>query len=390
MRFLARALDVLASLKLSCALFALLALLTWLGTLEQTRSGLYEVQRRYFESYVLLHDAGGVPVPLPGANLVLSLLFANLVAGGLVRLRKDRANAGILVAHSGIALLLVAAFVTHSFGTEGQVTLREGERASTFENPMRAELAVLERTAEGELREHLVRHEDLELARDGLSVRIATRDLPFWLEIERFLANARPRTANPHSSPHAGVDANALDGVVLVEEPRAPEAERNLPGARFAVVDARHGVRQEALTWIAEERPFAFVCDGRAFTIGLRRERHALPFEIALRRFTKEEHPRTSMPSSFESDVTVVEDGVERGLSISMNEPLRAGGVVVYQASWGPQGAPSGTRLFSTLAVARDPADAWPIAALAITSLGLAWHFGRKLARARARVEAAA
>lgn len=386
MRFATRTFDALASLKLSCALFALLALLTWLGTLEQTRSGLYEVQRRYFESYFLIHDAGGVPVPLPGANLVLTLLFANLLAGGLVRLRKDRANAGILVAHVGIALLLVAAFVTHRFGVEGQVTLREGERASTFENPVRAELAVLERADDGSVREHLVSHDDLELARDGRTVRVATKTLPFTLEIERFLANARPRTASPHAAP----DATALDGVVLAEEPRAAEAERNLPGALIAVVDLRHDVRQEALTWIAEERPFAFVCDGRAFTIGLRRERHELPFEIALQRFTKEEHPRTSMPSSFESDVTVVEGGVERGLSISMNEPLRAGGVVVYQASWGPQGAPPGTRLFSTLAVARDPADAWPIAALAITALGLAWHFGRKLARSRSSLEARA
>lgn len=386
MRALARTFDALASLKLSCALFLLLGLLTWLGTLEQARFGLYEVQRRYFESYFLVHDAGGLPIPLPGANLVLTLLFANLLAGGLVRLRKDRANAGILIAHAGIAFLLVAAFVTYRFGDEGQVTLREGERASTFENPLRAELAVLERADDGSVREHLVRHEDLELARDGRAVRLSSSSLPFTVEVERFLANARPRTASPHSSS----DEHAVDGVVLAEEPRSAEAERNLPGARIVVVDTRHDVRQEALTWIAEERPFAFVCDGRPFTIGLRRERHELPFEIALQRFTKEEHPRTNMPSSFESDVTVVEGGVERGLTISMNEPLRAGGVVVYQASWGPQGATSGTRLFSTLAVARDPADAWPIAALVITTLGLVLHFGRKLARSRAAVEARA
>src|SRR5687768_4433625 len=88
---------LLGSFGLSITLLVLLALLTWLGTLEQVHSGLFEVQKKYFESFVLLHRVGPIPIPLPGANLVLCVLFVNLVVGGIIRLRRNAATAGILV-----------------------------------------------------------------------------------------------------------------------------------------------------------------------------------------------------------------------------------------------------------------------------------------------------
>ena len=65
-----RLLDGLGSARLACALLVLLALLTWLGTLAQVELGLHAAQKRYFESFLLVHWLGPIPVPLPGANLV--------------------------------------------------------------------------------------------------------------------------------------------------------------------------------------------------------------------------------------------------------------------------------------------------------------------------------
>ena len=79
-----RIVRVITSLGLSCTLLVLLGLLTWLGTLEQVHSGLFEVQKKYFESFFLVHRAGPLSIPLPGANLVLCVLFVNLIAGGIV------------------------------------------------------------------------------------------------------------------------------------------------------------------------------------------------------------------------------------------------------------------------------------------------------------------
>ena len=47
--------DWLSSMKLTVVLLVLLGLLTWLGTLEQVDHGLFNVQKKYFESIVLVH-----------------------------------------------------------------------------------------------------------------------------------------------------------------------------------------------------------------------------------------------------------------------------------------------------------------------------------------------
>lgn len=361
-----RAFDVLASLGLSCALLVMLGILTWLGTLEQTRSGLYDVQRKYFESFVLVHDAGPVPIPLPGANLVLSLLAANLVLGGFVRIRKSRETVGILVTHAGIVLLLAAAFVKHHASQDGRVTLREGESAGWFESDFRWELVVRELLSDGTAREHVVPFDSIGHAGPDAQVEVAVDGAPLVVEVLEAHANCRP-----------GLGSGA-EAVRLVSAPRDPDAPRNIPGARFALT-AGDGARQIAgIVWGAQSAPFAAEVGARRLEIDLRRERHPLPFTLTLADFRKEEHPRSGMPRSFESDVVV---GGDRKVTISMNEPLRADGLVVYQASWGPQGAAPGAELFSTFAVVRNPADSLPLVACVVIAVGLLHHFTRKLAR---------
>ena len=78
-RILRRVLDVLSSYVLSVAVLLLLFLLTFLGTIEQVNEGLFEVQKKYFESIFLLQWVGPVPVPLPGVYLLLVVLTVNLV-----------------------------------------------------------------------------------------------------------------------------------------------------------------------------------------------------------------------------------------------------------------------------------------------------------------------
>lgn len=370
-----RVLAVFSSLGTSCVLLILLGLLTWLGTLEQTRSGLYEVQRKYFESFVLVHDVGPVPIPLPGANLVLSLLLVNLVVGGLVRLRKGWSTAGILVAHVGIVMLILSAFVKHRFSEDGHVTLYEGEKREHFESWFRWELAVHEDLGGGRARELVIPDEHIVEARDQ-SVRVTSPDLPFAIEIERSWPNCRPKSTTP---PHSGEAAARV--VELVERPPEAQAETNIAGARLSIVDDASGTRRTALVWGAESRAFTFVAAGRRWAVSLRKERYPLPFTIGLQKFTKEDHPRSDMPRVFASDVEVREGTTTRDVRISMNEPLRDSGLVVYQASWGPSNARQGQRLFSTFAVVRNPADRGPLYACLVIAAGLLFHFSRKLLR---------
>jgi hypothetical protein len=366
----------LSSLGLSCVLLVLLGLLTWLGTLEQTRTGLYEVQRKYFESFVLFHDAGGVSVPLPGANLVMSVLFANLLAGGIARLRRDASTAGVLVAHLGIVLLLVSSFLKLHHSTEGHVTLYEGQSAAHFQSYYRWELAVLEATPEGALVERVVPHARFESASGDSTVDIAGAGLPFRLVVHHFLANCSPLPKGPMFE----VDLPVVDGVFLRERPRDATAERNIAGVYVELIE-RAGRVHKGLLWGAQAAPWTVEVDGRRFAIDLRKERYPLGFTLALEDFRKEDHPRLNMPRAFESDVEVVEAAAKRKVTISMNEPLRTGGLVLYQASWGPASARPGDPLFSTFAVVRNPADQLPLISCLVISLGLIWHFGRMLVR---------
>jgi len=373
----ARAFALLSSLGLSCTLLILLGLLTWLGTLAQVEHGLYEVQRKYFESFFLVHRVGPISIPLPGANLVLCLLFVNLILGGIVRLRRGWSTAGVLVTHLGMGLLLASGLVKLYFSESGHVTLFEGQRANWFQSYVRWEVAISRRLPDGRTEEHLVPEEEFLDASGSVGVTLVSDALPFDVQIHHVLPNCTPLPKGPMFD----VDVPVVDGVFLRSEARAREAEANVAGAYVTVLPADGGQPREGVLWGLERGPFTVRVGGEVWGIDLRRERYPMPFTLALDEFTKEDHPRSSMPRVFSSDVSVVEGATSRPVEISMNKPLRDGGLVLYQASWGPASAGPGDPLFSTFAVVRNPADRLPLLACVVTALGLVFHFSRKLAR---------
>ena len=365
----------LSSMGLSCVLVLLLALLTWLGTLEQVNTGLYEVQKKYFESFFLVHRAGPVPIPLPGANLVLCLLFLNLLVGGMVRLRRGWRTAGILVVHVGIALLLLSGFVKMYFSQDGHLTLYENERSNVFSSYHRWEIAVSEDLGDGRVHELLIPQEDFVDATGPLPVVLGAADLPFQLEIRHFMRNCRPRPKGPMFE----VPVPVVDGAYLAQMPLEKANEQNAAGLYVTAVHA-DGTREEGILHGFDAAPWTVRADGKSWAVDLRHERYPMPFAIQLARFTKEDHPGINMPRAFSSDVVVVEGDVVRPVKISMNEPLRDQGLVLYQASWGPSTARPGDPLFSTLSVVRNPADQYPLYACIVIAAGLIFHFARKLA----------
>ncbi|NUP97148.1 MAG: cytochrome c biogenesis protein ResB [Planctomycetaceae bacterium] len=375
MRFIEKFVDGLSSIWLSCVLLLLLGLLTWLGTLEQVHTGLFEVQRKYFDSIFLIHRAGPLAIPLPGAALVMGVLFVNLLLGGILRMRKDASTWGILVTHVGILMLIVAGYVKFAFAEDGHVTLYEGQRSNTFESYHHWEVAVSEPLPSGELREVVSKQEFFENAVPGAEARLSSGELPFDIEVTRFVPNCRVLPKGPMVSPAVPV----VEGFFLDEQPKEAQNESNIAGAYIALVERSSGARKEALLWGASRDPWTVEIGGRKFGIELRREQWVMPFTVALEDFEKEDHPRMMMPKSFSSDVVVTEGGATRQVKISMNEPLRQKGLVLYQASWGPSNARPGDPLFSTLAVVRNPADQYPLYSCIVIAIGLVLHFGRKL-----------
>ena len=369
--------DVLSSLNLSVALLVILGLLTWFGTLEQVEMGLFDVQKKYFESFFLVHWLGPIPIPLPGANLVLCVLFVNLLVGGVIRMRRGLATAGILITHLGIGLLLLSGFVKLYFSDDGHVTLFETERSNYFQSYYRWELAVTEELADGSQVERVLPQETFYAADASETVSLTDESLPFDLELSNFMRNCRPMPKGPMFE----VDVPVVDGFFLRREAPAQQAEQNLAGAYVSVVNKRDQSRKPGILWGVDSAPMTVEMEGRRWGIGLRHERYRMPFTIELEDFRKVDHPRMTMAKEFSSDVKVVEGGAERPVRISMNEPLRDHGLVLYQASWGPSNARPGDPLFSTLSVVRNPADQYPKWACYVIGFGLVLHFGRKLMR---------
>jgi cytochrome c biogenesis protein ResB len=360
-----------SSLTLAGVLLGLLALLTFLGTLAQVDHGLYDVQRRYFESLVLVHHAGPVPIPLPGGGLVMGLLFVNLLVGGVARIRKGARTAGVIVAHLGMLVLLASGFVEYARSIDGHTTLYEGRSADWFQSYTENELFVAELVNGSPAREWVVPARAFAHAEPGEPVR--AQGLPFELEVTHWFDNADIAPKGPMFE----VDVPVVDGFFVEPRARDKEAERNGPAAVVRVFAG--GTVQEGLLWTFSTAPWTVDVDGRTYAVDLRRARYPLPFTVRLDDFKKEDHPGTTMPAWFSSDVTVTNGGVSRPVLISMNEPLRESGVVAYQASWGPPNAAPGTPLFSTLAVVRNPADQWPLVSCVIIAAGLLFHFGRML-----------
>ncbi|MGI9243364.1 MAG: cytochrome c biogenesis protein ResB [Verrucomicrobiales bacterium] len=216
-----------------------------------------------------------------------------------------------------------------------------------------------------------------------------SEDLPFEIEISRYLQNCMPQPAS-----EADPGKNAVGGFYLREVEVDPEEERNIHGANVRILPKGGGEAiEESLLfgdypdrgWTA---PLTVEVDGRRWAVNLTKQRMSLPFKIRLEDFTKLEHPGTMKAKEYMSDVTKLnKDGTGETSLIEMNKPLRSDGFTVYQASWGPEGAAEGQPLFTSLAVSRNPADQWPKYSCYIVSLGLLIHFLQKLFKYLSRTQ---
>jgi hypothetical protein len=177
-------------------------------------------------------------------------------------------------------------------------------------------------------------------------------------------------------------DYPVVDGYAVMPRKLDTEEGGNF-GALFVTVvpkgSPKGALGTQGILWAASRAPFVVNWEGRPYTIDLRRERYPLPFDIQLEKFTKEDHPRTRIASKFASDVLRIDGESKTPVHISMNEPLRENGLVMFQSSWGPANARPGTPLFSTFAVVRNPSDKWPEYSCWVIAFGMLVAFGQRL-----------
>jgi hypothetical protein len=374
--FLGKTFDILSGFGLATILLLLLGLLTWFATLEQIESGLYPTLNKYFswKSPFLIPEINGkmIPMPLPGGYWTGALLLVNLTLGGIIRARKGWRHAGNLISHFGIIFMLLGAGVAHHYSERGNMAVGEGESSNAAEDYFEYVVEVAEIKDAKPASIHVIRGENLDDLTNGASRLFRFPDLPFNLEIAGYLTNAVPVALTERAPALGERDA---DGYYLMEKPAEKSAEGNTAGCYARIVE-RDGKKSAPFILAgASFHPFSVRHDDRIFTVDMRKRLWPMPFTVKLDEFTAAFHPGTMKPSKFVSKITRIENGGEAKVTIQMNEPMRYEGLTFFQASYGPQGAMPGQKMFSVFEIVRNPADKWPEYSLYIVTFGMLVSF---------------
>ena len=350
---------LLVDLRITVVCLLLLFVLTFLGTVHQINNGLYAAQKTYFESFFTL-VAGFVP--LPGAQLVLWVLFVNLLAATIYRFAYKIKRIGILIIHGGLFVLFFGMFFTQYFAQESFLSLLEGEGGNVTTDYFDWEVAVWDPSTET----RRVSAADARVLAAGQSVRIP-----------RYGVELRPQRYFPHASAYSrpsGEPARWINGsgIGSLEAAKAsPDPQQNFPGL---LLELRHpdSGSAEVLLYGGDVGPASVPAGSRRLAVALRRTHYPMPMILTLNDFRAEFHPNSDTPRSFESDVTLRTPQLTRSARISMNNPLRYAGYTFYQASYAIDATGQET---STLAVVHNRSRVVPYVGTLMVGAGLAIHF---------------
>lgn len=393
---------LLSSLKLTVVLLALSIVLVFVGTLAQADVGLYQAQAIYFKHWLVteVHLFGHtLPLILPGGYLLGTLLLVNLVCAHIYRFELSWKKAGIQIAHGGIILLLVGQLVTDMLSHEMQMQFAEGETRAYSQSATEYELIFLEgRTVTA-----------IPGRRLQPGAEITDAGLPFTVRVKEFWKNSdlnfrAPRMQNGPPVVSNGValdfdfrnapEVKAMDqrnipsAIIELIVPGAPPAEwvvSSWTGDAGLVANVQQSYAQQVGASMAHDivtrltRPQSLTVGDRQFTFSLRPMQVRHPFSLTLLKATHTTYPGTDIPKDFRSRVRIQnsQNGEERETEISMNQPLRYGGLTFYQyqMSAGQMVEQAGQTPSSVLQVVRNPAWVTPYLGCALVSLGLLVQF---------------
>ncbi len=357
-RMIGKTTDILASMKLTVVLLLLLLVLTFLGTLYQVEHGIYAAQEKFFSAWFVLDYA----VPLPGAQLVLWLLGANLIASLIVKIPRKRASAGLIIMHAGLLLLLFGAFQGLYFSESYMLGMWEGERSNTAVVPGSWELQYLLQEDDRTIVRDAVELESLAEGDDIEDSRLEEHGI--IIRVARIAANARLESEEGRS--------------LRVVEPSSEPGE-NSPGM-LVTVETDSGASTPVLLFGPERQPTLLESGNRRLSIGLSPETHSIPFAVELREFDAVFYPGTETPKSFSSIVAVEDAGTTWTREIKMNDPLRYRGYTFYQSSY--QVLPDGSEA-SVFAVRKSSFGWIPYVSVGLVVIGMVLHYGLRFGAKR-------
>ncbi len=336
-----------------------LFVITTLGTLHQVKYGLYNAQQEYFYSWITwIYDV----IPFPGAQLVLWILFLNLLAVTLFSLRYTWSKSGIIMIHIGLITLLVGSFITYHLSVESSLTIKEGESSNVSMSYRDWELALWTSSKDGR------NVEALDISENSIS-NVHFPQYNVSLKILSYYPNAN--AYGPKSKDDQQHYLNASGIFRLAARTSAFDTAENIPGVILQTQSIKEK-QLDILLYGGESKPLPLQINGNDYFIKLRRKRFLLPITIKLIDFIKVDHPGTQMAKSYESKIEIFTNSIQRKARIYMNNPLRFDDFTFFQSSYRVE--EDGTE-YSTLSVVKNVGRLFPYVASLIISFGLLLHF---------------
>ncbi len=381
-----------SSVRLAFTVLCLLLLITWLGTEAQPSMGLFLAQEKYFNSLIVFHEfeALSLTLPIPGAKLLLFIFAANLICGGLIKLRKSKRTVGVMIAHFSMLFLLAGGLLQHHYAEDGYMQLYEGEQSNEFVSYHNWVIRVHE-VVDGKpdfTKKALVLPPELVESVGEQAQKVDLPGLPFDLQLYNHAENA---AVMPEAFRREG-EWPAIEGAFVRALPKDNKNEANVAATYVDIIDESGESTQSGILWGQETQPLTVQLGDQTWVIKLDRQRWPIPFTIQLDKFAAEFHDNGTA-KTFESEVTKIEDGTTEQRLIEMNEPLRDHGFIVFQSGYGPQDERGRVikdeTPFSVFAVWKNPTskfflvpvEHWPLVTVSLAAIGMAIQFLFKLVR---------
>ncbi len=382
-----RILSLIGSYHIAVVVFLLMILLTLLGTFSQKTLGLYQSLNIYFTSWVVPREHWLLGfIPLPGMALLLAVMFVNLLAGGVIRIRKNWRTVGNVIAHLSMLGLIAAGAVSLYYKQEGHMRIFEGESSNRVQAFQDWVLEVRE-AGGADSRIYMIHETAFRTDSPAEITTFHRTGWPFELKVSGYQKNA---TITTTGDPSVLAGSRNIDGYTLRPLPVNPQHEANMAGVFLDAVDlSGKTVGSTLLAQVIRngeivtraDAPFSFAVGDRQFAVNLTRETWEVPFSLKLDDFKAEYYPGTRKAKEYESHVTMTNaEGKDTKFRIWMNNPLRDSGYVAYQTSFDDQ-SPPGQEKYSVLTVVKNPSDQWPLYSMIAATVGLLITFLTKLGR---------
>lgn len=348
------------NVKIMVVCLILLFILTLWGTIYQVEFGLYPAQQRFFQSFFF--PVLGF-IPFPGAQLVMWVMFVNLMFVAAFRFVYRLDRIGIAIIHFGFLLFLVSAFVTFHCIQESHLTLYEGEGSNVSSSYNSWELAVWKNEADGKRK--VVSYDAKDLASDRA---LDFDKFGFNVRVKSYFPNCQAYDSNDSTS-NSTHNSSGIASITALTTSLDPD--KNMPGGIFTLEEGS-GSKTDALLFGGDLSATVLDVGGQTYSFMLRHKRYVLPFTVTLKKFHMEFHPGTQVARTYESTVDLESPEMTRQTVIYMNNPLRYKNYTFYQASYNID---SQGRQSSTLAVVRNSGRLLPYVSSITTVIGLLVHF---------------